>query len=182
MVDPIISLAAALVLAWILAAAGVHKFRDRARFGASLQAYDLLPAVLVPVAVTVLPVLELLVAAALLVPATRIPAGIAAALLIGTYTLAIGINLARGRRTIDCGCGDPAQRQPLSEWLLLRNGALIGLALLLIGPDAGRSMGWLDCSIAFLAALTVGLIHGAGNQLLANRELLSNPGSSHGHA
>ena len=40
-------------------------------------------------------------------------AAAAAALLLALYAGAIGVNLARGRRDIDCGCGGPASRQPI---------------------------------------------------------------------
>lgn len=182
MVDPVISMGAGLVLAFVLAAAALHKFRDPAHFSATLADYGLLPGLLVPVASWLLPALELAVAGTLVLPGTRAMGGVAAALLLGTYTLAIGINLARGRRAIDCGCGDPAQRQGLSAWLLVRNGALVGLALLCAAPAPDRATGWLDWTVAILAAVTVCLVYSAGNQLLANRELLSNLESSHGHA
>lgn len=173
MVDPVISLAAGLVLAFVLATAAWHKLRDRPHFTATLAAYGLLPAVLVPPLAALLPVLELIIAVALPFPAWRSGAGAGAALLLGVYTLAIGINLARGRRTIDCGCGDPAQRQPLDGWLLVRNGALVVMALACAAPVLPRATGWMDWLVALFAALTVGLIYGACNQLLANRERLS---------
>lgn len=182
MVDPVISMGAGLVLAFVFAAAALHKFRDPAYFSATLAAYDLLPALLVPVAGRLLPVLELAVAGTLLPPQTRGVAGVAATALLGVYTLGIGINLARGRRAIDCGCGDPAQRQGLSAWLLVRNGALLGLALFCAAPAPDRATGWLDWTVAMLAAVSACLVYSTGNQLLANRELLANLGSSRGHA
>ena len=53
----------------------------------------------------------------------------AAAILLGLFSVAIGINLARGRSHIDCGCFQSALRQQLSISLLVRNGFLIALAL-----------------------------------------------------
>jgi len=38
--------------------------------------------------------------------------------LLALYTLAVVVNLARGRREIDCGCFGPAARQPLSAALV----------------------------------------------------------------
>lgn len=182
MVDPVYSFAAVLVLFWVLVTAGAHKLLDRPGFRASLSAYELLPAALVPAVALSLPLAELLLAVGLLQSATRAFAALGAAVLLAVYTLAIGINLARGRGAIDCGCGDPARRQPLSGWLLLRNLTLVGLSLLPFLPALRREVGWLDFAVAVLAAVTAGLIYTAGNRLLANRELLSNLKSSHGHA
>lgn len=182
MVDPVISLGAGLVLAFVFATAAWHKFRDRSHFSATLGAYDLLPAVLVPALAAVLPIVEAMLAVTLPVPAWRGGAGAVAALLLGVYTLAIAVNLARGRRAIDCGCGDPEQRQPLTGWLLVRNSALLAVALACVAPVLSRTLGWMDWLVALLAAVAAGLIYGACNQLLANRELLSNLRASHGHA
>jgi hypothetical protein len=182
MVDPVISMGACLVLAFVLAAAALHKARDMVRFGAAIEAYGLLPAPLVPAVARALPVLELALACGLLVPALRAQAGAGAAALLGVYTLAIAVNLARGRSAIDCGCGDPDQRQPLSGWLLLRNGMLVGGAFLAGAPQAARTLGWLDWAVALPAAAALLLLYTAGNGLLANRELLANLRPSHDHA
>lgn len=53
-------------------------------------------------------------------------------LLIGllfVYGTAIGTNLVRGRRDLSCGCGGLAGNHPISWFLVLRNGFLVGLAL-----------------------------------------------------
>ncbi|MBI1731205.1 MAG: methylamine utilization protein MauE [Gammaproteobacteria bacterium] len=180
MIDPVLSLACALVLAWIFIAAGAHKFHDPARFGAALGAYGLLPEVLVRPAALLLPLGEFMIAFGLLFPQARSIAAWSSVLLIGAYTLAIGINLLRGRRNIDCGCGDPGRRQPLSEWLLLRNALLMGAGALAAAAPFARVAGWLDWTVAALAAIALGLIHGACNQLLSNRHRLANLGSTHG--
>ena len=49
---------------------------------------------------------------------------VAAAALLAAYGAAIGVNLARGRRHIDCGCVGPAARRPIGGWLVARNGVL----------------------------------------------------------
>lgn len=180
MVDPVLSLGGALALSYIFLAAGVHKWRDLDHFGATLGAYGLLPAILVRPASLLLPLVELAIAPGLLLPPVRPAAAWAGAMLLVVYTLAIGFNLVRGRRTIDCGCGDPSQRQLLSEWLLLRNGVLIGFAVLAGAPGVNRPTGWLDWAVAALAAVTLVLLHSACNQLLSNRDLLANLRSSHG--
>ena len=57
---------------------------------------------------------------------TRLAAGIAA-LLLGLYAAGIVVNLRRGRRHIDCGCGVGSRAQPISAGLVVRNTVLIGL-------------------------------------------------------
>ena len=180
MVDPVLSLGSALVLGYVFLAAGVHKWRDLANFEAALGAYGLLPEVLVRPVSRSLPLIELAVASGLLLPQARPEAAWAGAILLGVYTLAIGVNLARGRRAIDCGCGDRSQSQSLSEWLLLRNGTLIGFALLVSAPGVNRPTGWLDWLVAVLAATTLVLLYSACNQLLSNSDRLANLRHSHG--
>ena len=78
------------------------------------------------------------------------------------------MNLARGRREIDCGCFGPALRQPLSLALVLRNAGLIALALVCALPVGSRALVPLDAlTIAALVALGA-LVHGAVNGLIAN--------------
>ncbi|MBH0332188.1 methylamine utilization protein MauE [Brevibacillus brevis] len=61
-----------------------------------------------------------------------------AILLLGVYTLAISINLARGRKKISCGCGGMAGNHFLSWKLVLRNLVFISLAVC-VGQWSG---GW----------------------------------------
>jgi hypothetical protein len=180
MIDPVLSLGSALVLACVFLAAGVHKWRDPGHFEATLGAYGLLPGMLVRPAALALPLVEFTVATGMLLPPARVAAALAGAILLGIYTLAIGVNLARGRRSIDCGCGDPGQNQSLTEWLLLRNGVLIGFAMLVASPGVNRPTGWFDWFVALLAATTLVLLYSACNRLLANRDRLANLRPSHG--
>ncbi|MGH8629603.1 MAG: MauE/DoxX family redox-associated membrane protein, partial [Burkholderiales bacterium] len=68
---------------------------------------------------------------------------LACALLL-VYALAMGINLARGRRDIDCGCFKSALKQTISGWLIGRNLLLAAAAAALLLPLAGRTTGVLD--------------------------------------
>jgi hypothetical protein len=179
MINPVLSPACVLLLAWIFLAAAAHKSRDPDRFAAALRAYRLLPDMLVGPAGRLMAVFELAVAIGLLLPVSRTIAAWAGALLLGIYSLAMAANLIRGRRAIDCGCGGPDGRQSLSEWLLLRN-ALLMAAAVVAGAPASRVAGWADWVVAVPAAVAIGLIYAACNQLLRNRELLSGLRSSHG--
>jgi hypothetical protein len=112
--DPALGWAASAALALVFALAVWHKLRDLGAFAASVAAYELLPAQLAPLAATQLAVAELLLVGTLVLPPARTGAALAALGLLALYSAAIGVNLVRGRRDLDCGCTGPALRQPLS--------------------------------------------------------------------
>ena len=154
--DPAIDAVLRGSLALLFGIAARHKLRDVARFRATLAAYRLVPARLTAAAATFLPAAELAATAALVVPSTAPAGALVAAALLAVYTAAIAINLARGRRDIDCGCG--GQRQPLGERLVVRNAILLTAALVSLAPPRPRSLVWIDAvtvvgAIAGLAAL-----------------------------
>ena len=90
-----------------------------------------------------------------------------AALTLAIYLSAMAINLWRDREFIDCGCGDEPTR--LSSALLIRNGALITLALSAYGVWLPE--GWTMA--AFITIIGLGLLsvclYFVVEQLLANR-------------
>lgn len=108
---------------------GANKLQALHTFEGVVYNFRLLPEVLVRPFAYSLPFIELALAVAFLIPAARTYAGWSAAVLLGIFTLAVSINLLRGRREIDCGCFSSELKQRLSSWLLLRNIILIGLAL-----------------------------------------------------
>jgi len=170
--DPIFIIASALAIAVLLASAATHKLRAPARFRKQLADYQLLPDALVRPIARMIPVAELMIAFALLVPAWRIYAALTAAGLMALYAAAIGINLWRGRRDIDCGCAGPDQAQPLRPVLLLRNSALVGLALLASVSPVVRDLGVFDGFVTVAASAVALLIYAAADGLLANSPLL----------
>ncbi len=135
-----------LAVAAIFLEAAQHALTDRALFAAAVGAYRVLPEKLAGAASLALPVLQLLAAFALM-----------------------AVNLRRGRRDIDCGCGGGAV-QKISLALVLRNLLLcLCLACTLAAP----------VRIAFGAAATVGLagfgvflvgLYFAANQLISNAQ------------
>jgi hypothetical protein len=140
--DPVAVGAVVGALALVLFAAAWHKLGEPDVFEGALQAYQLLPAGAVTVSARLLPWVEIGVGVALLVPATRAPALWAFAALVLVYAGAMAVNLWRGRRQIDCGCG--GEVHPLSWGLVLRNAVLAGAALLVAGPTVAREFEWLD--------------------------------------
>lgn len=153
-------------LAAIFAMAAWHKLRDRATFEGQLAAYDILPENLVHPVARAVPLIEAALVLFLLMRSDH--ASVAAASLFLIYAIAIGYNLARGRRDIDCGCGGPDGKQVLHPALVIRNLVLMMGALALSWPVATRALGWADYAIAGLAALALTAVYVAFNTVVAN--------------
>lgn len=166
-IDPTLALAARLLLAGLFAASAAHKLRDLSAFAASVRTYELLPDALVTPVAGTLSIVEVLVCGALLLPGARVLSSVGAVALLGVYTIAVVVNLVRGRRDIDCGCFGPAHRQSLSEWLVVRNVLLIVVAGLAGQPVADRPWGWMDSFSVAAACLAIGLLWTAANQLVS---------------
>ena len=172
-IDPALGWMARGALAAVLAQAAWHKGRDLHAFTAAVAAYELVPASLAPLAASQLLTAEIALTGLLLLPALRLPAALAAAALFVFYSAAIGVNLARGRRHIDCGCAGPALRQPLSPWLIARNGALVALALSAALPETARALGALDALTIAGGAGILLATYSAANVLAAHAHALA---------
>jgi uncharacterized membrane protein YphA (DoxX/SURF4 family) len=125
------ALAARVLLGAIFLQAGVQKLRHYAEWQGVVGNYRMMPPRLAPAFAGTVLVVELVLAVVLWfgrVPVASGAAGGAAALLV-LFSIAIGVNLARGRSNIDCGCFQSAMRQTLSTTLLVRNSVLILIAL-----------------------------------------------------
>ena len=171
--DPVIVHIVSYCMALLFGLAAAHKLRAPVLFRASVQAYRLLPGILLTPAAWTLMALEALAAVAVLVPATRSAALAILAVLLILYSAAMGINLYRGRTDIDCGCNGPASRQVISGWLVLRNLVFAGLALLAATPSPERALNWVDLlTIAFGVLVSAGLYLGF-NQLLVQAPRLA---------
>jgi hypothetical protein len=149
---------------------GLGKLRAPDAFEGVVYNYRLLPDAWVRPVARGLPMVELALAAALLPAALRPYAAGTAVALLAIVTLAVGVNLLRGRREIDCGCFSSELRQTLSGWLVLRNLALLGLAWWLAGgpaasvQPAGGAWTWL---LGTAGAVMVVLLYQAGAHLSA---------------
>src|SRR5918992_5462755 len=102
--DPVVVWTARLVLAAVFGAAAVTKLRALEAFVGVVHNYRMLPESLVRLVAYLLPPFEAVIAMGLLVEQTRPYAAAAAAGLLVIFAVAMGINLVRGRRDIDCGC------------------------------------------------------------------------------
>jgi len=151
-------LALGVLVALVFTRAAALKFGAGAAFEGVVGNYDLLPRALVAPVALALPLVEGAIAASLPVPwALQSWAALAAAALLLVFAAAMGINLARGRGHIDCGCGDARSRQPLHASLVVRN---LALAALLIAAALTAT------GAASLAGAAVGIAAGGAGFLL----------------
>ncbi|MGH7787783.1 MAG: MauE/DoxX family redox-associated membrane protein [Candidatus Binatia bacterium] len=168
MIDPLFSLVARGALALLFASAAVHKLRDIDAFRRAVEGYELLPPLWAVPAGALLIAGELGLAVGLWLPRVAPVASLGAALLLGLYAWAIAVNLRRGRRDLDCGCGGPARRQMISPALVWRNSLLAAVALLAALPVSGRSLTWFDGGTLVAAVASLALLYAAADGLLAN--------------
>jgi hypothetical protein len=168
--DPALELLLRVALALLLGAGAVEKARDRATFRAAVEGYEILPARAAGAASACLVAIEGALALGLVAPAglgVRFLALGGAAALFAVYAFAIAINLARGRRDIDCGCGRAAAHVPLSGWLVARNGLLVAAALACARGASPRALGVVDALTIAGGVVVLGLVWIAVHGLLA---------------
>ena len=163
---PLLTLIIRLGLSILFATAAVSKLRNRRDFYAAMLAYQLLPPRWAMSLADILPWAEGAIVIGLIL-------GIDAALpaagsLLLTYAAAMGVNLVRGRRDLDCGCGDAPQ--PLNIWLVARNLVLAGTALATsLWPAGTRIWKPVDALIVVSAVSVLALIYVSSHRFLANR-------------
>jgi Methylamine utilisation protein MauE len=161
---------ARLTIAVIFALAAFHAMREWTVFGGIVEQYRIAPLRLAMIFARILPPLELVAAAALVLPMTSHAGAALGLCLMALFTAAIAVNLARGRMSIDCGCGG-AGGQKLSKGLVLRNlvvmaGLVLALEAPLVGAADGATMiGVIGASLALVA------LYFAANQLMANFQM-----------
>jgi hypothetical protein len=157
-IDPVIAVILRALLTLLFAAAVWHKLSDWTAFRIVLHDYEVLPGAAVTPAAVAVVTLESLLVAAFPWAAWSSTAAVAAIALLAVYSAAIGINLARGRRTLDCGCAPSTYRQPLTEALLVRNAVLAVAAGVLSLPTTNRGIGLIDGLTAAGATASIALL------------------------
>lgn len=130
--EPVITAYAQVLLLIVFGTAGWSKLRSLEAFEGVVYNFRILPESIAGLFSRLLPVVEIAVAAGLVLPMTRAGAAAAALALLAMFCVAIAVNLARGRREIDCGCFSSTLKQHLGGGLILRNIVLAGLAGLLV--------------------------------------------------
>lgn len=150
---------ARLVLAAVFAVAGVAKLFDLAGSRKSLRDFGV-PDVLARPFALLLPLAELLCAAALLFDSTAWWGAGGVALLLLLFIVGIGISLARGRKP-DCHCFGQLSSEPVGPGTLVRNVLLLGLAGLVVWQGREYPGSWpafpglMGIQTAMMAAVAV---------------------------
>ncbi|RZF27484.1 methylamine utilization protein MauE [Paraburkholderia sp. UYCP14C] len=177
-IDPVVSsvaLAATSIIALTLALPKVARQYDQRQIVAG---FELLPHALVTPFAFLLPLAEIAATLAMLVPATRSVGAAALAALFVLFALALGINVARGRTDIDCGCNgfrQPGTVVPHSiGWAqVARTLLLAALAALICLPQSARAVVWFDYLSVLGATLVAVAAFFTLDVLLANRPKLN---------
>jgi hypothetical protein len=151
----------------VLARALLHKLTARIEFQATLSEYRILPAGWSTAAAIVLLVSEAVALAAIITPAYRQDGAVLAGGLFGLYSVAIAINLLRGRDRIDCGCGGAGQQ--LSWFLVARNLLLIAGSACIVTCDMPAMLGLAECAVAAGLAPLLWLLLVLFDRILGNR-------------
>jgi hypothetical protein len=152
--------------------AGLAKLRNRELVPGVVANYRLLPDALVAPVAALLPAVELALGLGLMASvwtggALRL-LGLPAAALFVVFAAAMAINIRRGRRAIDCGCGRSQLRQPLRWGLVARNIALAVLvAMLALSSGPGETASPVDIALALVAGTALFLIFLLFNALAA---------------
>ena len=145
-------------IALLLASAGVHKLRRLATFTEIFAAYRVVPDALARRLAWFIPWVELGVAAGLLwEPSRRVAIASAVAVLIA-YAGGLSLNLLRGRRDLDCGCGPARSRRTIAAWMVWRNlflAAVLGTAALRWSPRPFSSTDLLTVGAGLIAGVVL---------------------------
>lgn len=167
-VDPVVQFALQAAAAALFLASAAHKLRDPSEFRSALAAYEVVPAAAVAPVGIAFGIAEIAVGVGFLFPATDLAAGAGGAVLLTLYGFAVTLNLARGRAFIDCGCGGPGGKRPLSRGLVLRNAVVAGGLLLAALQSQPRPTNWLDVVTAISLLACMALLYAAVDVALAN--------------
>jgi uncharacterized membrane protein YphA (DoxX/SURF4 family) len=136
-----IRLCVRLLLGILLLSVGISKLAHSRQFQRGIRDYQVVPHALesqkaFSMALAIgIPLAELLAGLGLISGFWLVPAVVLAMALFIVFSVAVTINLARGRRDLSCHCGGVVGNHLISWWLVGRNGLLIvGLVLLLVTP------------------------------------------------
>jgi hypothetical protein len=168
MLDPAFGYLIIAGIALLFASAGAHKLQDLALFAEAFAAYRVLPEALARRLAWLIPALELCVAASLLWEPTRRAAAVAAIAVLIAYASGLELNLLRGRRDLDCGCGTARDRRAIASWMVWRNLILAACVGVSVVPWSHRSLTVTDL-MTVVGALTVGvMLYAAVDRLLGD--------------
>lgn len=149
----------------VFARAALHKLGDFTTFTGFVADYQVVPErQVVPVSMG-LAAAEVAVVASAFLPGLHMLGVVAAIALYLVYAAVIGLNVARGRDRVECGCGGAAQ--PLSWTLVTRNFALAAIAAIgLAGPIP--ALGVAEAVTAIGSGFTLFVGYQLVEQIMAN--------------
>jgi putative oxidoreductase len=163
---PEVALVCRFTVAFVLLRVGGLKFRDIGGFRAAVGEYGLVPARLVDAVALFVPTVELLCGGLLLPGAATGPVAAVVAALMVTFSVAVAVNLLRGRK-IGCGCAGRASSE--IGWRHVGNNLVLTLMAVITSAWARMPLSiwpaWGARADAFLApdeALAVLLAVGMG--------------------
>ncbi len=126
----VIELLASLLLGGVFLFSAVPKLRHPRGFVLTVLQYQILPARLSRLYGWLLPPLELFLALLFFGGTALRSASVLTGLLLLSFLIAVGVNLARGRR-LECGCFGKAAKRQIGWGLLLQDGLLLAVAVAL---------------------------------------------------
>jgi len=158
LLDPAFGYLIVIGIALLFASAAAHKLRDLPRFTEVFAAYRVLPGAPARRLAWLIPCLELGLALGVLWEPSRRMAVISAIGVLIAYALGLGVNLARGRRDLDCGCGTARNRRPIAGWMVWRNLLLavtLGIAAMPWSPRSFELSDFLTVIGGLIVAVTL---------------------------
>lgn len=124
---------AAGALGGMMFVAGVAKLRKHDDFLSVVASYRLLPAFMLESFAWGLALCEMVAGILLLSGVGRVGGGLLSAGLFAVFSLAMGMNVVRGRTSLSCGCMPGLAGEALSWGLVARTALLVPLALVAAG-------------------------------------------------
>lgn len=175
--DPLVQGVFAIGLAGLLVIAGAHKLRDAEGFARVLRGYGAAlggwPDGVVRLLGVLVPTLELLAGAGVLLSAWWPLAALPALALLVCYATLLALASRPGRGIADCGCHWGSRPQAPSAAMAVRNLVLSLPALALLLPVHPRPLVWFD-AISLVGALAGAVVlYLLANLLVANRTSLN---------
>ena len=169
--DPVLHYILSLSLSLLFMLAALSKWNYRKQFTQALKAYELVPKSLLGPARVLIPLVEGFVALGLLVSIWQTFASIIGALVLLVYAAAMGTNLHKGRKNLDCGCylGSGDNTSFVSKALVYRNIAMSVFSLLLVLPGAQRNLTLSDFAVVSFGSLMLAMSYATLNQLITNQ-------------
>jgi peroxiredoxin len=162
----IILLVARIILALVFGVAGIAKLFDRKGSKRAIYDFGVPDSLVTPVSIA-LPMVEIVVAIALLPAATVWYGAVGAVILLGLFVGGIAYNMAQGK-TPDCHCFGQIHSEPVGWSTLIRNSALLviaGMVAVFGYQNPGLSaVAWLfdltkaETMILIFGLMTVGLL------------------------